>query len=509
MLVPCVKSVISLLMNNGSIRRDLLDNVRIISVINTTQKYVLARFQSSAHTGLAVRNSSRCYGHQVVPPGILNIRRRPQPLTIPVIAASNIGVGNLINSNYVRRLCTFGTSGAASGTIGDIDAVDRGTKKDTKSQKQVASITELPMTRIEHVHAPGSPNVSAVDPIYDRFTVSPAHPTVATGAAAGQLRHRFTALHSEQPQEHHTQLYDITQTAVELAHLTASNAKYYTDAATSVLNKRYLNIEETLLARITAKNRRYVRFVLVSILATIFLIIVVFGTKIRQKVTTSTASIAKETLENESLKDQTQQLAMAVVQTILTDKEVTVQAANFLKEASTTPETQEALLALTLHCLRHPDSLDSLTTLVQELLVRLSADPEARASVVAFGGRVCADEQLLAELKGLVLQILTDKQLNAAVNDILLAALQLPEVNAATTAVLHQSAKDLLQDSELKGVTREFITQVVGDSALQRESGAALYNSITHALTPGTIKMVGLGLIAVSVAFIEVMISGY
>lgn len=46
---------------------------------------------------------------------------------------------------------------------------------------------------------------------------------------------------------------------------------------------------------------------------------------LRSKLTTQTATIAKETLENENLKIQTQELAMAVVQTILNDKEVNEQ----------------------------------------------------------------------------------------------------------------------------------------------------------------------------------------
>jgi len=362
---------------------------------------------------------------------------------------------------------------------------------------------------VDHVHAPGSEVLSTLDPLYSRFTVSVGAPTVAVGASAGRLQHRFTAEHNVEPHRHHTHLSDLTQTAVEIAQITASNAKYYTDVATGALNKQYLSLEETLLQRITAKNRRNLRGVLLSIVVCLVLVIVVFGRKIRQKVTTSTASIAKETLEDEQLKNQTQALATAVVQTILTDQEVTVQAANFLREASNAPETQEALLALTLHCLRHPDSLDSLSDLVQKLLVRLASDPQARASVVELGSRVCKDEQLLEDLSGLALAVATDESLNSALNEIIMSVLALPEVHAAVTDILRQTACDLLQDVELKGVTQEFITQVVGDTTLQRESGAALYNSITHALTPGTIKMVGAGVIALSVAFIEVMLSGY
>ncbi len=103
-------------------------------------------------------------------------------------------------------------------------------------------------------------------------------------------------------------------------------------------------------------------------------IVAVFGDRIRKSLTDQTAGLAKETLENESLKIQTQELAMAVVQTILNDKEITAHAAAFLKEASVAPETQQALLELTVHILQHEDSLVQLTALAKNLIGNLSGD---------------------------------------------------------------------------------------------------------------------------------------
>lgn len=90
--------------------------------------------------------------------------------------------------------------------------------------------------------------------------------------------------------------------------------------------------------------------------------------------TDKTAGLAKETLENESLKIQTQELATAVVQTILNDKEITAYAAMFLKEASTTAETQQALLDLTMHVLQHPQTLDEANKLVKKIVVSMGSD---------------------------------------------------------------------------------------------------------------------------------------
>ena len=143
---------------------------------------------------------------------------------------------------------------------------------------------------------------------------------------------------------------------------------------THEINKAYAEVEHNMMLRINENNQR--RFRLVSLTSILFIVwvVAVFGEKIRKMLSDSTAGLAKETLENESLKVQTQELAMAVVQTVLNDKEVTAHAASFLREASVVPETQLALLALTLHVLQHPDSLREFSILVKKLIAVVATD---------------------------------------------------------------------------------------------------------------------------------------
>jgi len=140
-------------------------------------------------------------------------------------------------------------------------------------------------------------------------------------------------------------------------------------------NRLYTDLEKSMLSKINESNKRRIRLIIVSVIVGTIILFVVFGSFIRKGITDGTADIAKETLENESLKIQTQELAMAVVQTILNDKDITSHAANFLREASSVPETQTALLLLTLHVLQHPDSLNQLTIMVQKIISILSKDP--------------------------------------------------------------------------------------------------------------------------------------
>lgn len=135
------------------------------------------------------------------------------------------------------------------------------------------------------------------------------------------------------------------------------------------------DIETRIMERFHESNRERFRLYFFGSFVLLLTIYGVYGESIRKRITQGTADLAKETLENENLKIQTQELAMAVVQTVLNDKEITALAATFLKEASTANETQQALLELTLHILQHPDSLKELTVLAKELINNLSQDP--------------------------------------------------------------------------------------------------------------------------------------
>lgn len=138
--------------------------------------------------------------------------------------------------------------------------------------------------------------------------------------------------------------------------------------------EQYEFVEGMVLKHVSEANRRQYRANFLRGLTGFIVLMLLFGKQIRTYFTTTTADLAKETLENESLQMQTQGLASAVVQTILTDPEITAQAAIFLKEASTTQEVQQAMVNLVLHILQHPDTLQEVTALSKKLVADLSAD---------------------------------------------------------------------------------------------------------------------------------------
>jgi hypothetical protein len=143
-------------------------------------------------------------------------------------------------------------------------------------------------------------------------------------------------------------------------------------------NKTYADIESSIMERIHASNRQRFRVITLTAVIGVTWIIAVFGGKIKEMLTRQTADIAKETLENKSLQIQTQELATAVVQTVLNDKEVTARASAFVREAMSTPETRDALVALLVKISEHAETKAALSKLTKSIIADLSSDKVIR-----------------------------------------------------------------------------------------------------------------------------------
>ena len=75
------------------------------------------------------------------------------------------------------------------------------------------------------------------------------------------------------------------------------------------INKVYHDLEQNLMKRINESNTRRFRLIFIGGLLVIVWVSAVFGARIKKSLARQTAGLAKETLENESLKVQTQELA--------------------------------------------------------------------------------------------------------------------------------------------------------------------------------------------------------
>lgn len=289
----------------------------------------------------------------------------------------------------------------------------------------------------------------------------------------------------------------------------ARNAASAIGTATSQI---YEDVEKLILLRVlrlNESNQRRFRYILFSTLILILCASYAFGGKIKKSITDQTADIAKETLENESLKIQTQELAMAVVQTILNDKDITSHAASFLREASTVPETQQALLQLTLHVLNHPDSLAEVSTLLKNVIQVLSKDQETIENLTNLLMISLKDPRLKAACISLIEELVRDPEFVNIIVNTTVEILAKKEVIDATTNLLGTSAQAALADEEVVSKSRDFVADVMADAKIQKEGGDAIWNSVTHALKPGVLRVAGFGLLCASIALVRIIISPF
>lgn len=281
------------------------------------------------------------------------------------------------------------------------------------------------------------------------------------------------------------------------------------EAITYATTRAYGDMETAIMSRIKESNQRRFRMYFYPSVILISAVVYFFGSEFRKYLAQETAGLAKETLENENLKIQTQELATAVIQTILNDKEVTNQAAKFLQQAAGAPETQEALLKLTQYILSHPDTLKEVTKLVKQLLQELSTDKETAKQLATLLIAALAEPKVQWALSQLVSELLKDPEVVRAVEVLVVELSQKPVVLHATNELLLKSSQAVLTDNQVLSQSQEFVADVMGDDRLQREGGHALINSISHAVRPTFLRMLGVGLVITAVGLVKIVLSPF
>lgn len=265
----------------------------------------------------------------------------------------------------------------------------------------------------------------------------------------------------------------------------------------------------TILRKVKEANTQRFQLVFTVTVTLAIWISAVWGERIKKYFVGETTAIAKQTLGNEAIKMQTQELAMAVVQTVLNDKDITSQAAAFAREVAAVPETRDALLQLTNYVLQHPDSLKEVTKLFKKMIEDLSSDAE---TIAQFGNLFAAAAQepaFVASVKLLLVQLGKDPELFSLLVTLLTAVAADPSVVQTTQNLVKSSTQTVLSDHQIINRSKEFVADVMGDDMLQKEGGDALWKSVSHALKPGLTRIVGCALIAASIGVAKVLLSPF
>lgn len=140
---------------------------------------------------------------------------------------------------------------------------------------------------------------------------------------------------------------------------------------------------------------------------------IIFSEQIRSFFGRETAEVAREVLKNEGLQDQTLELANAAVRTVLNDPEVRSRFMAFLRDTASSPDTQNALVSLSLNILQHPDVLKDAVGLGKEVWLQLVSDPETLDQLTVVLAQALADERSKEAVVGLIQRLAADDQVTA------------------------------------------------------------------------------------------------
>ncbi len=271
----------------------------------------------------------------------------------------------------------------------------------------------------------------------------------------------------------------------------------------------YEDFEHRVMARIGNQNRDRFRLAFFSLLIGIIWVIAIFGQTIRKSLGSQAIEVAQEMAENEQLKIQTGELAVAVVQTILNDKEINTNAAAFLQKAAGEKETQEALIMMLNHVLKHPNSEKELTALVMRVIRSISEDKKCIADLATLFTAALAERNVLDACVNVVAALGEDPEILKVLSDLTVKVLAEQNVVDATNELFAASSERVLADEAVMHQSQAFVVDVMGDEMLQREGGNAIWKSVKHAMQPGFIRIAGFSLMVSSFAVIKIILSPF
>ncbi|CAK4118130.1 unnamed protein product [Aphanomyces euteiches] len=212
--------------------------------------------------------------------------------------------------------------------------------------------------------------------------------------------------------------------------------------------------------------------------------VVAFGPEMRSKMTKTTAEVATETLQNESLQIQTQELASQIVQTVLNDPKVLDQASVFLKKLFAMEMTHVALVHLTSNVLNDPQTSAHVTKLAKQILFNLFQDPHTLRQFVDLIKSAIVDPQTRASVIQLLDQLMQDEATRARLTKLMAWTFVQEPVKGSVTKTMTSSVHQVMSNRDIQDHAKEFIGGVIRDETVQTQSGEALWKTLMYVFTP-------------------------
>ncbi|KAL3667779.1 hypothetical protein V7S43_007330 [Phytophthora oleae] len=218
--------------------------------------------------------------------------------------------------------------------------------------------------------------------------------------------------------------------------------------------------------------------------------LVAFGPELKLGMSKHTAEVASRSLQDETLRDNSRELASQIVQTVLNDPKVLDQASRFLQRLVVMESTREALRALVIHTLNDPLTRTQVADLTKHTVAALMEDPKTLRQLVDLLRSTVVDPRAKESLLLLLEQIMRDDKTRANLTQLLAHTFLQDAVKQNVGKTLGDSVHDVLSRRDVQNHAKEFVSGVVADQTVQAQSGDAIWGTFMYALTPNWLSWI-------------------
>ncbi|KAK1942959.1 hypothetical protein P3T76_005596 [Phytophthora citrophthora] len=249
-----------------------------------------------------------------------------------------------------------------------------------------------------------------------------------------------------------------------------------------------VNMSEPEMVRRLMRSQRVWWWVGSFVLAGVGL--VAFGPELKLGMSKHTAEVASRSLQDETLRGNTRELASQIVQTVLNDPKVLDQASRFLQRLVVMESTREALRALVIHTLNDPLTRTQVAELTKHTVAALMEDPKTLRQLVDLLRSTVVDPRAKESLLLLLEQIMRDDKTRANLTQLLAHTFLQDAVKQNVGKTLGDSVHDVLSRRDIQNHAKEFVSGVVADQTVQAQSGDAIWGTFMYAVTPSWLSWI-------------------
>ena len=211
-------------------------------------------------------------------------------------------------------------------------------------------------------------------------------------------------------------------------------------------------------------------------------ILMIFEKRISSFFSKTTATVAKETLQDREVQRKTQELTLQVVHYILEDAEFRSQVSQLIELAAQQPRVQTALTNAFINVLHHPETVLELSRLSKSLLQLLSQDSE---SIVLFSdilSKAIRENDVQTSLIEVIHVLSQNPQVLDSMSRLAVRLSQQEDVMDAVGKLVFVASSKTMQDEEFVGRVRKLGEYLARDVEIQQAGGDAVWGAVKYSV---------------------------